>query len=441
MIVLPGGAAALIDRLERAGYTAWAVGGGVRDSLRGETPHDWDVATSARPGELLRALGGLTVRPTGLKHGTVTVRADGADFEVTTYRVESAYSDGRHPDRVEFVDAIEDDLARRDFTINAMAWHPARGLCDPFGGQDDLRRGLIRAVGDPARRFTEDALRILRGLRFAARTGFAIEPATAWAMWDCAPLLDRIAAERIRDELCGLLAGRYAGRVLRAYPHLLARVLPELTPMFGHGQHNPHHKFDVWEHTVRAVEAAPCDPVLRMALLLHDCGKPACYTMDGKGIGHFYGHPAASAEIAAPLLERLRFSNADRARIERLVRFHDYPLGDDARTVRRRLARFGEDDFRALLLMKKCDATGQLTHPENLAGLARTARLADEALAADACLSLRQLAVRGDDLLALGLRGPAVGAMLDRLLELVVGGELENDRAALLARAQREELP
>ena len=436
MIALPAGAAAILDRIERAGYTAWAVGGCVRDSLRGETPNDWDITTSARPGEIVRVLGGLRVKPTGLKHGTVTVRADGADYEVTTYRVESGYSDGRHPDAVTFVDSIEDDLARRDFTINAMAWSPKRGLCDPFGGQVDIQNGIIRAVGDPSRRFTEDALRILRGLRFASRTGYAVEPATAQAMRDCASLLDAIAPERIREELLGLLGGRYVGRVLTAYPDLVTHVLPELAPMVGHGQFNPHHKFDVWEHTVRAVEAAPDDPVLRMAVLLHDCGKPACFTRDERGVGHFYGHPEAGAAIAARILERLRFSNADRARIELLVRYHDYPLGDDARTVRRRLARFGEANFRALLLMKKCDCTGQLTFPEHLVGLDRTARLADQALAGQACLSLRQLAVRGDDLTALGLRGREVGAMLERLLAGVVEGTLENDKTALLAYAK-----
>ena len=436
MIALPSGAAEIIDRIERAGYSAWAVGGCVRDSLRGVQPNDWDIAVSSTPGKTMRLMGGLRALPTGLKHGTVTVRADGADYEVTTYRVEAAYSDGRHPDAVTFVDNVEEDLARRDFTINAMAWHPERGLCDPFGGQADLQNGLIRAVGDPHIRFTEDALRILRGLRFMSKTGFRIEENTVQAMRDCAPLLQNIAAERIRVELLGLLAGRYVGRVLMQHADLITAVLPELVPMVGHEQFNAYHKFDIWEHTVRAVEAAPDDPILRMALLLHDSGKPATFTRDEKGVGHFDGHPALSALIAEKITERLRFSNAERARIDLYVRYHDYPLGREERIVRRRLARFGEENFRTLLLINKCDRTGQMTHPENLAKLDQTARIADRILEQQACLSLRQLAVKGEDMIALGLRGRRIGSTLETLLSEVVDGTLENEREALLDYAK-----
>ena len=436
MIGLPKGAAVIIDRLEREGYTAWAVGGCVRDSLRGVVPNDWDIATSAKPGEILRLMGGLRALPTGLKHGTVTVRAEGANYEVTTYRVESEYSDGRHPDEVFFVDDIRDDLARRDFTINAMAWHPVRGLCDPFGGRQDIEKKLLRAVGDPRERFTEDALRILRGLRFASKTGYEIEENTVQAMRGCVPLLQNIAAERIREELLGLLAGRYVGRVLMAYADLITAVLPELAPMVGHDQFNAYHKFDIWEHTVRVVEAAPGDPILRFALLLHDCGKPATFTRDERGVGHFDGHPAVSAMIAEKITDRLRFSNADRVRIDLYVRYHDYPLGREERIIRRRLARFGEENFRTLVLIKKCDATGQLTHPENIEMLDRIVRTADRILEQQACLSLRQLAVKGEDMMALGLRGRRIGSTLETLLSEVVDGTLENEREALLACAK-----
>ncbi|MBR3866380.1 MAG: HD domain-containing protein [Butyricicoccus sp.] len=435
-MALPKGAAVIIDRLEREGYTAWAVGGCVRDSLRGVVPNDWDIATSAKPGEILRLMGGLRALPTGLKHGTVTVRAEGENYEVTTYRVESEYSDGRHPDEVFFVDDIRDDLARRDFTINAMAWHPVRGLCDPFGGRQDIEKKLLRAVGDPRERFTEDALRILRGLRFASKTGYEIEENTAQAMRGCVPLLQNIAAERIREELLGLLAGRYVGRVLMAYADLITAVLPELAPMVGHDQFNAYHKFDIWEHTVRVVEAAPGDPILRFALLLHDCGKPATFTRDERGVGHFDGHPAVSAMIAEKITDRLRFSNADRARIDLYVRYHDYPLGREERIIRRRLARFGEENFRTLVLIKKCDATGQLTHPENIEMLDRIVRTADRILEQQACLSLRQLAVKGEDMMALGLRGRRIGSTLETLLSEVVDGTLENEREALLAYAK-----
>lgn len=438
MIALPKGAAVIMERLEREGHTAWVVGGCVRDSLRGMMPNDWDIATSSKPGETMRLMGGLRALPTGLKHGTVTVRAEGANYEVTTYRVESEYSDGRHPDEVVFVDNIEEDLARRDFTMNAMAWHPVRGLCDPFGGQQDIENGLIRAVGDPAARFTEDALRILRGLRFASRTGFAIEENTVQAMRECTPLLGKIAAERIREELLGMLAGRFVGRVLRKYADLVTAALPELAPMVGHEQFNAYHKYDIWEHTVRAVEAAPDDPILRMALLLHDSGKPATFTRDEKGVGHFDGHPAVGALIAGQITDRLRFSSADRARIDLYVRYHDYPLGKDERIVRRRLARFGEENYRTLLLINKCDRTGQMTHAENLQRLAATARMADRVLEQQTCLSLRQLAVKGEDMMALGLRGRKIGSMLETLLAEVIDGTLENEREVLLAYAKEE---
>ena len=438
MIKLPKNVAMLLERIEQEGHTAWVVGGSVRDSLRGDQPNDWDLATSAHPQTLLYCLQEFDVRPTGLQHGTVTVYLEGKPYEITTYRQETDYSDGRHPDAVAFVQDIETDLARRDFTMNAMAWHPKRGLCDPFGGQEDLKNGLIRAVGKPQRRFTEDALRILRGLRFVSRTGFVIEPKTATAMWNCTPLLQQIAPERIQQELSGILTGRYVGRVLRAYPWILAQIFPEIAPMMGHHQHNPHHKFDIWEHTVRAVESAPADLVLRMTMLLHDCGKPAAYTLDDWGIGHFYGHPEKSAEIATRLLERLRFSHADRDRILRLIEYHDYPLGEDVRVIRRRLAEFGERDFRALLQIKKCDSCGKLTVPQNLEELDRTARLVDESIASNVCLSLRQLAIRGNDLTALGLYGRQIGEMLQQLLDRVVDGTLANERDVLVAFVKKE---
>ena len=273
---LPEHAAHAIRRLERAGFEAWAVGGCVRDSLRGVPPHDWDLCTSASPAQMQAVFADARVLTTGLKHGTLTVLTDGGPLEITTYRTEGGYSDGRHPDGVRFVTDIREDLARRDFTVGAMAWHPERGLCDPFGGQTDLKNGVLRAVGDADTRFQEDALRILRGLRFASKLGFAIEPETAAAMRRQVHRLDCIAAERIREELTGLLCGRYVQRTLMAYADLITSALPELAPMQGCQQQNPHHLYDVWEHTVRAVGQVPAEPVLRWAMLLHDSGKPAC---------------------------------------------------------------------------------------------------------------------------------------------------------------------
>ena len=441
MIRLPAHAARAIEQLEGAGFETWAVGGCVRDSLRGAAPHDWDLCTAARPEQMKAVFAGKRVLETGLKHGTLTLLTDGGPLEITTFRADGGYSDGRHPDAVRFVGSVEDDLARRDFTVGAMAWHPARGLCDPYGGLDDLQDGILCAVGDPDARFTEDGLRILRAVRFASQLGFAVEPQTAAAMRRQLGRLDCIAAERVREELTRTLCGRFVQRALLSYRDVLAAVLPELVPMFDCAQQNPHHLYDVWEHSVRAVGQVPAVPALRWAMLLHDCGKPACKTIDEKGVGHFYGHPKVSREIAEQIVQRLRFSGAESARILLLVEQHDRPLGENDKLVRRRLSHIGEARFRDLLAIKKGDAVGQGTHPEDVAWLYGMEQCLDRVLAADACFSLRQLAVNGNDMLALGLSGPAVGAMLHDLLRAVIDEQADNTRGALLAlaRARMEE--
>ena len=406
---LPEHAAHAIRRLERAGFEAGAVGGCVRDSLRGVEPHDWDLCTSASPAQMQAVFADARVLTTGLRHGTLTVLTDGGPLEITTYR--------------------------------AMAWHPERGLCDPFGGQTDLKNGVLRAVGDADTRFQEDALRILRGLRFASKLGFAIEPETAAAMRRQVHRLDCIAAERIREELTGLLCGRYVQRTLMAYADLITSALPELAPMQGCQQQNPHHLYDVWEHTVRAVGQVPAEPVLRWAMLLHDSGKPACKTVDEQGIGHFRGHPRASLALSRKLLPRLRFSSADTERILLLVERHDTPLGDNEKLVRRSLSRIGEARFRDLLAIKKGDAVGQGTSRDYVAQLFETEALLNRVLAQEQCFSLRQLAVNGADLQALGLRGRPVGEMLHALLDAVIDGQTDNRRDTLLrlARTRMEE--
>lgn len=438
---LPEHAARAIARLEAAGFEAWAVGGCVRDSLRGAAPHDWDLCTAARPEQMQAVFAGERVLETGLKHGTLTLLTDGGPLEITTFRTDGGYSDGRHPDGVRFVGNIADDLARRDFTVGAMAWHPERGLYDPFGGQTDLQNGVLRAVGDPDTRFQEDALRILRAVRFASQLGFSVEPETAAAMRRQAARLDCIAAERIREELTGMLCGRFVQRALMEFADVIGCVLPEVTPMFGCAQQNPHHLYDVWEHSVRATGQVPAEPALRWSMLLHDCGKPACKTVDGNGVGHFYGHPKVSREIAEQITRRLRFSGEDSARILLLVEQHDRPLGDTDKLVRRRLSRIGEGRFRDLLAIKKGDAVGQGTHPGDIAWLYDMENRLNRILAADACLSLRQLAVNGNDMAALGLSGPAVGEMLRALLDAVIDEQADNTRDALLAfaRARMEE--
>ena len=441
-IRLPAPVAFLLSGLRNAGFSAYAVGGCVRDSLLGRRPHDWDICTSALPEQIQQIFSNQRLLLTGLKHGTVTVILDRVPYEVTTFRVDGAYTDHRHPDGVTFVPEVGLDLSRRDFTVNAMAWSETDGLVDPFGGREDLRLGVIRCVGDPESRFREDALRILRALRFASVYDFRIDPATDAALRTLAPTLRQVAAERIREEFVRLLCGAGVGRILRAYPLVIAEFLPEIFPIIGYQQDNHHHLYDLWEHTVQAVENISPDPVLRMTMLLHDTGKPSVRTTDEHGEGHYRGHQAASAVIAASALNRLRFDHETRDRILLLVENHDIPLrneqGDvntDRRFLLRRLNRFGPDNLRALFAIHRADrmATGYSTpEKENLRYQERMTAL-ENLLAEQPCFTLKDLAVDGHDLTAAGLRGPAVGEALRTLLDAVMDGRLPNDREALLA--------
>lgn len=422
----------VLTALEAAGHEAWCVGGCVRDVLLGRVPEDWDVTTSALPEETM-ALFGSHAFPTGLQHGTVTVRAEHRSVEVTTYRVDGVYHDHRRPDTVTFTPSLKEDLRRRDFTVNAMTMDLRGALRDPFGGQTDLEAGVLRCVGEPDRRFEEDALRILRGLRFAAVLGFTIDPATAESIHSHRELLGDIAAERIQAELLKLLCGKDAAAVLRGYLDVVGVFWPEVLPMVGFDHRNRHHCYDVWEHTLHAVEAVPPDPVLRCAVLLHDVGKPRCFTVDDDGNGHFYGHPEISRALADDMLRRLKCPTEFREAVVRLVAWHDRNIPRTDRGLRRALRALGEEDLRRLILVKRADNLAQA--PE-YRGVQREIDRAEEILAsllaADACFSLKQLAVNGRDLMELGLSGPEIGRTLKALLDSVVDGKLPNDRASLL---------
>lgn len=435
---IPKNVRAVLEALEAVGHEAWCVGGCIRDALLSRTPGDWDVTSSAKPEETMAVFGPLA-EPTGLRHGTVTVRTPEGPVEVTTFRVDGAYHDHRRPDSVTFTASLNEDLARRDFTVNAMAADLRGELRDPFGGRTDLERRILRCVGEPDRRFQEDALRILRGLRFAAVLGLEIEPETAAAIHQNRDLLGAIAAERIQVEFFRLLAGPRAVEVLRGYPDVFGVFWPELLAMVGFDQRNRHHCYDVWEHTLHALAAVlEGDLVTRCAVLLHDVGKPACFTVDEAGVGHFYGHPAISRCLADRMLRRLKCSTDFREAVVRLVEWHDKNIPRTEKAIRRALRVLGEEDLRRLILMKRADNLGQSpAYWDRQKELDLAEEILDRLLAEDACFSLKQLAVRGGDLLALGLSGPAVGEALEALLNKVLDGELPNEREALLEEARK----
>ena len=430
------GAGHILQTLNDAGYEAYLVGGCVRDLLRGVQPHDWDICTSARPEETERCFAGQRIIETGLRHGTVTVLEGGEPYEITTYRTEGPYSDSRRPDYVKFVSCLEADLARRDFTMNAIALGLDGSLQDPFGGAVDIQAGLIRCVGEPARRFQEDGLRVMRALRFASVLGYKIENGTARAIHENRHMLEHVAAERINVELSKLLVGERAGDILRQYPDVLCEFWPELGPLVTLEQHNPWHCWGGWEHTVHTVEAAPLDLVLRLTMLLHDIGKPSRKSIDEKGIDHFYGHPAVSAQMADQMLRALKFDNKTREWVVTLVEYHDVQIPNRERSVRKWLGRLGPETFFQLLEVKRADGMGQSYElvKNRLAELKEMKAKAEEIVAQGQCFSLKDLAVSGRDVIAAGVTpGPEVGQVLNGLLEQVLNGEVQNSKEALLS--------
>ena len=437
---IPSGARRILQALTAAGHEAYLVGGCVRDLLRGVEPHDWDIGTSARPEETKACFSGQRILETGLRHGTITVLEDGEPYEITTYRVEGPYSDRRRPDFVRFVPSLEADLARRDFTMNAIAMDLDGRLQDPCGGAEDIRSRVIRCVGDADRRFQEDGLRVMRALRFAAVLGYHMEEKTARAIHKNRHMRLRVAAERINVELCKLLVGANAGEVLRQYPDILCQIWPQLGPLVLLEQKNPWHCWGGWEHTIHAVEAAPADGTLRLAMLLHDVGKPGCKSTDGSGIDHFYGHAAAGAELADQMLRTLKFDNATRERVVTLVRYHDIQIVPESRVVRRWLNRLGAETFFQLLAVKRADGMGQDHEKvkDRQMELERIQEMAEEIIVQGQCFALKDLEINGRDVIAAGaVPGPAVGRVLNCLLERVLNGEIPNEREMLLKQCRR----
>lgn len=452
---LPEEALLAIKTLENAGYEAWAVGGCVRDMLRNVPFDDIDIATSAPWQETERVFLELAaeddfspsnpsnyhiaVHETGTQHGTVTVVIGDFAFETTTYRTDGSYSDSRHPDSVRFVNTIQEDLARRDFTINAMAYHPKHGVIDPFNGQADLQQGVIRTVGDPLQRFSEDALRILRGCRFCSQLGFRIDEATMRGMMHAKHLLSSISRDRITTELTKLLCGPHAGRALMETVDVLSAVLPELVAMKGFNQQTPYHVYDVLEHTAHMVDAISPTPVMRWAALLHDVGKPAVFFTDDKGQGHFYGHAPVSGMLATGIMNRLSFGTATRNRIIELVSRHDDELTATARCVCQTLNRMNgnEELFRQYCELKKADASAHAPGFQQRMDIAEQAlKILDDLIAKGQAFKLADLAINGNDLIAAGMEpGPHLGHTLQAALDAVIEGQIANERGPLLCFA------
>ncbi len=438
---LPSEAFQGLALLEDGDYEAWFVGGMVRDLLLGRPIHDIDITTNAPWQEVVTIFShaGWQCIETGTAHGTVTVLANGIPLEITTYRVDGAYHDGRHPDSVQFTQSITEDLARRAFTINAMAWHPARGLCDPFDGQQDLAAQIIRCVGNPATRFDEDGLRILRALRFAAQLDFSLDPLTAQAALEGKSRLQNVSAERQQSELQKLILGPQAGSVLVAYVDTLAYALPELIAMKDCPQQTPYHCYDVLEHSARALDAIPPTATLRWAALFHDVGKPATRFRGADGVDHFYGHDALGATLAHQAMTRLKFPRKLQQRVELLIRHHNNPIEPTPRAVRRCLRRLegNTEAFRELCLLKKADGLahapgfqGEAVHYESLL------TLLDSMIAEEEALSVKDLAINGRDLIALGMTpGPALGDLLEQLFTLVCEEKVANTNEDLTEMA------
>lgn len=438
-ICMPRTVQTAIERLEQAGFEAYAVGGCVRDTILGREPNDWDITTSAHPNDTAAVFSDCRTVETGVRHGTLTVILDGMPLEITTYRSDGEYADNRHPIEVTFSERVEDDLSRRDFTVNAMAYHPTRGLVDMYGGRRDIERRVIACVGEPSVRFHEDGLRILRAIRFAAVLDFEIDPLTARAVHDCKGLLQNIAPERIREEFCKLVCGKGAVRILREYSDVISEFVPELGWCVGFEQNTRYHCFDVYEHSLQALNYCQSnDLITRLAILFHDIAKPLCYTEDEQG-GHFKGHGKIGTDLMGVIAHRLRFDNATTESLQRLVEYHDRPIPPTTVSVKRLMLRMSDEDILRLMEIQRCDRMAHApAYCELSPSLQEIPRILRAIREADECLSLKKLAVKGDDLMAIGIpAGKRMGEILNLLLDAVIDEKLPNERETLLQEAMK----
>lgn len=438
-IVLPKNVKTIIKILNTHNYEAFIVGGCVRDSVIGLTPHDWDICTNAKPEEIKKCFENFNTFDSGIKHGTISVVLDGEVFEVTTYRIDGTYSDNRRPDSVTFTSDITQDLARRDFTINAMAYNEKRGLIDPYGGRNDLSDKIIKCVGNPDFRFNEDALRIIRALRFASVYNFEIDDETAKSIHKNADLPNNIAVERISVELNKLLSGNGAEKILNNYRDVIAVFIPEIKPMFDYNQHTKHHNRDLWHHTIYAVKSIDNTPLLRMSMLLHDIGKPKACKRDEDGTCHFKGHPKYSAEMAETILRRLKYSNDFIETCITLIKYHDVRFSGSKRQLRHVMSAIGDKNVEFLLKIQRADIMAQsdYKHKEKLEKLDLACQTYKEILADKDCFTLKQLKINGNDIKNLGLsEGIKIGKILNMLLSLVIEDKINNEKSALIKKAE-----
>lgn len=438
-LVAPKEGLVIIALLEEAGYEAYFIGGCVRDTVMGNVPKDWDICTNARPEEMVKCLSCCKLLDTGINYGTLTAIYGGEVFEVTTYRIDGEYENYRHPRSVFFTDDLNEDLSRRDFTINAVAYNPKTGIYDLFGGMRDINSKLIRCVGVSEHRFEEDALRILRCLRFASSLGFVIEQETSSALKVKKCLLNAISLERIRVELDGILCGVNAEQVCREYRDVLAKVVPEIIPSFDFDQCSPYHIYDVWEHTLHTLNKIGNEPVLRLAALFHDLGKPSCFTLDVKGVGHFYGNEEKSTEIATEVMSRLKYDKKTTQMVQEIVRKHGLILEPTLKFVKRRLNKMGKEALKNLIELELADVGSQNPKHtyERVARIEEFREIMESVLRDELCFTLDALDVNGSDLIAQGMEpGPDIGRILKILLEEVLDEKLENTKRDLLERSQ-----
>lgn len=446
IIILPQAVEDIVNKLNAAGYEASVVGGAVRDAVLNRPVHDWDICTNATPEQIFKVFHTNQVIETGIEHGTVTVMLEGTGYEITTYRVDGTYSDGRHPDGVLFTTSLVKDLSRRDFTINAMAYNHKDGLIDPFDGMTDLKKKRIRCVGNPKDRFEEDALRILRAVRFSTQLGFDVdfEIKHFLSHTDLKEMLSPLSMERIQSEFVKMASSENFYAVVENYPEVFGAFIPEIWDMVGFEQNNPYHCYDVFRHTVEALKCLDpdeTDTITRLAVFFHDFGKPSTYKEDEKGVGHFHGHGEVSADMTDAIMRRMRFDNETREKVVELVKYHDSSLETTDKCVKRWLNRIGEEQFRRLLDIRLADISGQsrLNYNERVGKVLLVKSTLEKVLKEESCFSLKDLAVNGHDLIEIGFKpGKVLGIALTHLLDMVVDEELPNEKETLLYWAKKD---